>query len=212
VAKDEDVRLFDLLEREQDPELKRVLEHYRGAEIEMQCAAELLGRMQRIRWELAAQAYARDIELQAQRHMAIERARKRQVASFRDDVPTNPVGYPPVCDARKPPPIPSVRDNRPRPFKITPMKIAAARAIPPLPAGYSFGTQRFPAVKLAPKTIEVDLNDLLPADTIASDEAVFDTERPPAVPDRYVLWVINVVLTTIIVFTLWLLRREVTMP
>jgi hypothetical protein len=59
----------------------------------------------------------------------------------------------------------------------------------------------------------VDDDDLLPADVIASDEAVLDTERPPPLAsDRYVMWALNLTLTLVIIFSLWLIRREVTVP
>lgn len=216
MAKDDEIPLFDLLERETDPELKQVLEHYRGAEIELQCAAELLGKTKRARWEMAALSYSRDVALQAQRYMAIERARLHKLSDFRDDADTNPVGYPRM----PPPPLgskplnPAAFDARVadslrakvRPLQVKPplhITVKAAAPLPPLPA-------RFDIPKAAP-SIVVDLDDALPAEVHASDEAVLDTERPPA-PNRVLSLVLNFTLTFIIVLTLWLLRREVTVP
>lgn len=202
MAKDDDVPLFDLLERERDPELRRVLEHYRAAEIELQCAAELLGKTKRARWEVAALSYARDVAFQAQRHMAIERARLHKLSDFREDADTNPVGYPAWRGVVDP------LSQKPRlfaPAPKPPVVITVKPAIPPLPPGFT--------VPRTVKTIEVNLNDLLPADVVATDEALFDTERPPPLAsDRYIMWALNFTLTLVIVFTLWLIRREVTPP
>lgn len=212
MAKDEDVPLFDLLERETDPELRRVLEHYRGAEIELQCAAELLGKTTRARWEVAALSYARDVAFQAQRYMAIERARLHKLTDLRDDADTNPVGYPAWRDLGAKPLRPTLFERKPvrmpQPPKPPLLIKHIHKGIPPLPAGLPAGF----SIPREPSII-VDLDDLLPADVVASDEAVLDTERPPApAVDRYMLWTLNLALTFVIVFTLWLLRREVTIP
>lgn len=210
MAKDEDIPLFDLLERETDPELRRVLEHYRGAEIELQCAAELLGKTKRARWEVAALSYARDVAFQAQRYMAIERARLHKLSDLREDADTNPVGFPAWRNAGAKPLRPTLFEQKPvrMPRPPKPPLVVKHTGIPPLPAG-------LPAGFIIPRepSIIVDLDDLLPADVVATDEALFDTERPPPRPiDRYMLWTINLALTAVIVFTLWLLRREVTVP
>lgn len=85
--------LFELIERETNPELRRVLEHYRAAEIELQSAGELLSKMDRSRWQLAVLSRANDVAWQAQRYMRLERERALKLQDFESDAPTNPRGY-----------------------------------------------------------------------------------------------------------------------
>lgn len=89
----DDLTLFELIERETDPELRRVLEHYRAAEIELASAGELLGKMNRSRWQLAVLSRANDVAWQAQRYMRLERERQTKLQDFESDAPTNPRGY-----------------------------------------------------------------------------------------------------------------------
>jgi hypothetical protein len=89
-----DETLFDLIERETNPELRQVLEHYRAAELELERAAQRLGQMGQNRWQLAAMSRARDLAWQAQRYIKIERAREHKLADFASDADTNPRGYP----------------------------------------------------------------------------------------------------------------------
>jgi hypothetical protein len=87
--------LLELIAAETDPLLRKVLEQYRGAEIELNAASEQLEKMGRQRWSAAAASRARDVAWQAQRYMRLERAAKPPtVLDFMDDADTNPRGYP----------------------------------------------------------------------------------------------------------------------
>ena len=88
--------LLELIAAERNPELRKVLECYRGAQIELQEAARKLDKLGRYSWALAAETRASDIEWLVQNYMKHEGGR---VLAMRDDVPfderpTNPRGYP----------------------------------------------------------------------------------------------------------------------
>lgn len=87
---DDDLTLLQLIQLEQDPEMRKVLEQYRGAEIELNAASEQLAKMGRHKWSHAAESRARDVAWQAQRYMRIERQRDLKLHDFMDDAPTNP--------------------------------------------------------------------------------------------------------------------------
>jgi hypothetical protein len=89
----DDKGLLDLIATESDPVLRKALEQYRGAEIELNAAAETLERSGRTRWAQAAASRARDVAWQAQRYMRIERERSLKLSDFMDDAETNPRGY-----------------------------------------------------------------------------------------------------------------------
>lgn len=86
--------LLEMLAIESDPELRKVLECYRGAQIELDAAAHQLEKMGRYQWSLAATTRARDVEWQVQRYMSAEGAPVVKLYDFADDAPTNPRGYP----------------------------------------------------------------------------------------------------------------------
>lgn len=88
--------LLELLAAETDPRIRKVLERYRGAEIELEAAAHQLEKMGRYKWSLAVAQRAREVAWQAQRYMRAERGdRVVKLYDFINDEPTNPNGYPP---------------------------------------------------------------------------------------------------------------------
>lgn len=90
----DDRGLLQLISDERDPQMRKVLEGYRAAEIELNSASELLQRMGRDRWAAAAASRARDVAWQAQRYMRLERERSVKLQDFMDDADTDPIGYP----------------------------------------------------------------------------------------------------------------------
>lgn len=88
--------LLELLAAETDPRMRKVLERYRGAEVELEAAAHQLEKMGKYKWSLAVAQRAREVAWQAQRYMRAERGdRVVKLYDFIQDEPTNPRGYPP---------------------------------------------------------------------------------------------------------------------
>jgi hypothetical protein len=92
--------LLDFIAAETDPSMRKVLQQYRGAEIELTAASEQLAKMGRARWSEAAASRARDVVWQAERYMRLEYMPRTRTPvapithDFADDAETNPRGYP----------------------------------------------------------------------------------------------------------------------
>lgn len=187
--------LFELIERENDPELRVVLEHYRAAVLSLEAAAQKLGRTGRRRWQMACVSRSRDVEWQAQRYMGIERAREHKLEDYREDLPTNPRGYPALkglqLPAAKPPNYPP---------------------LPPLPARFNQ-----PAIPRPPRVPN------LPSIILESDnpeitnhhEPVFDTDPVPSKrwalsqATRSMMWrmTFELAVLVVLVWALWLFKH-----
>jgi hypothetical protein len=108
----DDPTLAEMIEREDNGDLRVVLSHYLSAVRSLEAGAQRLGRMGHKRWQMACVSRSREIEWQAQRYMKIERLRLHKLEDFREDAPTNPRGYPPYTGLGAPlqhpalPPLP----------------------------------------------------------------------------------------------------------
>jgi hypothetical protein len=155
--------LTELLESENDADLRVVLSHYLAASKSLEAAAQRLGRTGHKRWQMACVSRSRDIEWQALRYMKIERLRAHKLEDFREDAPTNPRGYPAFTGL-------SERIDHP--------------ALPPLPKGKLLPIPRAPRVPQfspidpvvpEPSIVVTELD----SEVTNHHEAVFDTDRPP---------------------------------
>lgn len=90
--------LMELLARERSPQMRRVIERYRNAQLELLAASKLLEDMSRFKWALAVAQRATEIVHQCRRNLQIDRDRVLKIHDFmgEDERPTNPLGYPRV--------------------------------------------------------------------------------------------------------------------
>jgi hypothetical protein len=195
--------LPELIERENDPELRMVLEHYRLAVLQLEAAAQKLGRQSRHRWQAACASRSLDVEWQARRYMGIERAREHKLEDYRDEAPTNPRGYPPFTGLSAPatPALPP-----PKAHPALPPLPPSRLPIPPLPR-----PPRVPATATVIVDDEHEVN--------AHKEAVFDTDRPPSkswlptfVPHerhrRIMRTCVDAAILALLMWAIWLLKQH----
>jgi hypothetical protein len=188
----DDPTLTEMIEGENDGDLRVVLTHYLAAAKSLEAAAQRLGRMGHRRWQMACVSRSREIEWQAQRYMKIERLRQHKLEDFREDAPTNPRGYPAFTGLNHPalPPLPMGK-------------------LPPIPRA-----PRVPRIAQEPTIIVEEID----SEVTNHHEAVFDTDRPPGrdwgkfIPHerhlRIMRWCFDAAVLLLLVWALWLFKQH----
>lgn len=90
----EEATLLELIARERSPAMRKVLERYRAAQIELLAASDQLEKLGRYKWALGVAQRAHEVGWHCQVNLREDRNRVLKIHDFRDDLPTNPRGYP----------------------------------------------------------------------------------------------------------------------